>query len=194
MARRQHKPDSTAVRRIRGKQVTSEASYRKIQNCLTEFDRVVSDYERRWGCERLPNLVDMELRDRYWKQMDRLNAAIDATNPVDVEHQVQVTLRAYAVLEARAKEMGAKELTGMAWTATSHDGAVTVAVVQDVNEIANIKREMPDALVYSVQEVANIVAAWSEKNKLVDDVKNVFEGAYVSKITLKEELDDEIPF
>ena len=193
MAKR--KPDTTFERRWKGKAVTSEATYRKIQNAITEYDRVVSGYERRWGHERLPNIVDMELRDRFWKQMDKLNAAIEANNPIDVEHQVQVTIRAYAALEAKAKAMGERELTGVAWTATSHDGKQVVAVVQDVYEIGNVKKQMPDALVYSVSEVANIVASWSEKSSIVDEVKNVFEGAFVSKVTtLNEELDDEIPF
>lgn len=194
MPRKQHKPDTAFMRRWKGNDVTSDATYRKIQNAITEYDRVVTQYERKWGCDRLPNLVDMELRNRFWQQMDRLNDAITSNNPIDVEHQVQVTLRAYAALEAKAKEMGGKELTGVAWTATSHDSKVTVAVVQDIHEIGNIKREMPEALVYSVYEVANIIASWSEKSKMVDEVKNVFEGAYVSKITLNEELDDEIPF
>lgn len=195
MPRKQHKPDSTFQRRWKGKDVWSDASYRKIENAITEYDRVVTRYERKWGCDRLPNLVDMDLRERFWQQMDRLNKAIESNNPIDVEHQVQVTLRAYAALEAKAIEMGATELTNIAWTATSHDSTTTVAVVQDIHEVGNVKRDMPEAKVYSVYEVANIIAAWEKKNSLVGEVKNVFEGAYVSNITdLNKELDDEIPF
>lgn len=192
MPRKQHKPDSNFMRGWKGTEVTSQASYRKIQNAITEYDRVVSQYERRWGCDRLPNLVDMDLRDRFWQQMDKLNKAISDNNPIDVEHQVQVTIRAYSALEAKAVEMGGKELTGIAWTATSHDSTTTVAVVQDSNEIPRIKREMPEAMVYSVAEVANIIASWEKQNSLVGEVKNVFEGAHVTKI--EELIDDEIPF
>jgi len=194
--RRIRKPDTTALRRLKGTGVTSSASYRKIQNYLTEYDRVVTDYERRWGVERLPLLVDPELRDRFWSQMDRLNDAIHADSPADVEHQVQVTLRAYAALEAKAREMGGKEIEGIAWTAPMEDGRV-VAIVRDIHEVGVVKKDMPDAMVYSVQEVAAILAAWADQKKaeIVNSVKDVFPGATVTKVTpLADDLDDEIPF
>ena len=190
------KPDGTALRRLMGTSVTSERTYRKIQNYLTEYDRVVSDYERRWGVERLPLLVDPKLRDRFWSQMDRLNEAIHAESPADVEHQVQVTLRAYAALEAKAREMGNKEIEGVAWTAPMDDGRV-VAIVRDVHDVGVIKKDMPDALVYSVQEVAAILAAWADRDgvDVVNQIKDVFPGATIEKVTpLAEHLDDEIPF
>ena len=194
MARRPKKPDGTALRRLMGTAVTGEASYRKVQNHLTTYDQVVSEYERKWGCERLPLLVDEQLRDRFWSQMDKLNHAIEKGTPVDVEHQVQVTLRAYKALEAKAIEMGAKPLEGIAWTAVNGEGQV-VAICKDIYEVSNIKKDMPDAMVYSVQEVAAIIAAWSDKASLVNAVKDAFPGATVTKVTPTEKLiDDEIPF
>jgi len=192
--RRVKKPDTTALRRMMGTAVTSEATYRKIQNYLTEYDRVVSEYERRWGIERLPLLVSPELRDRFWQQIDKLNDAIHRDAPNDVEHHVAVTLRAYAALEKEAIAMGGVEIGDDVWTAEV-DGKV-VAVVRDVHAVGGIKKEMPDALVYCVQEVAAILAKWSEQNKLVADVKDVFPGAVVSEIkqSMKDKLDDDIPF
>lgn len=187
------KPDATALRRLKGTAVTSDVSYRKVQNYLTEYDRVVSEYERRWGCERLPLLVSPELRDRFWAQMDKLNDAISKNAPADVEHQVAVTLRAYAALEKEAIAMGGIEIGGDVWTAPMKDGRV-VAICRDVYEVGNIKKDMPDALVYSVQEVAAILASWSDQNKLVGVVKDAFPDAHVSNVTLEEELNDEIPF
>lgn len=178
-----------------GTAVTSEATYRKIQNYLTEYDRVVSDYERRWGIERLPLLVSPELRDRFWQQIDKLNDAIHRDAPNDVEHHVAVTLRAYAALEKEAIAMGGVEIGDDVWTAEGQDGTV-VAVVRDVHAVGGIKKEMPDALVYCVQEVAAIVSKWSEQNKLVADVKDTFPGAVVTSVkpTMKDKLDDDIPF
>jgi hypothetical protein len=192
--RRVKKPDTTALRRMMGTAVTSEATYRKIQNYLTEYDRVVSEYERRWGIERLPLLVSPELRDRFWQQIDKLNDAIHRDAPNDVEHHVAVTLRAYAALEKEAIAMGGVEIGDDVWTAEV-DGKV-VAVVRDVHAVGGIKKEMPDALVYCVQEVVAILAKWSEQNKLVADVKDVFPGAVVSEIkqSMKDKLDDDIPF
>jgi len=193
--RRVKKPDATALRRMMGTKVTSEATYRKIQNYLTEYDRVVSDYERRWGVERLPNLVSPELRDRFWQQMDKLNDAIHRDAAVDVEHHVAVTLRAYGALEKEAIALGGKEIGMDVWTAHA-DGKV-VAIARDEQAVKPIKEDMPDALVYCVQEVAVILAKWSEQNTLAVQVKDTFPGATVSavkKTDLEDKLDDEIPF
>ena len=155
---------------------------------------MVSDYERRWGVDRLPALVDPALRDRFWSQMDKLNAAIASNSPADVEAEVEVTLRGYAALEAKAREMGSKEIEGIAWTAPMEDGRV-IAIVRDIHEIGVIKKDMPDAIVYSVQEVAAILAAWTDQQKddAVNRVKDLFPGAHVTKVTeLEQELDDEI--
>jgi hypothetical protein len=192
--RRVKKPDTTALRRMMGSNVTSEATYRKIQNYLTEYDRVVSDYERRWGVERLPNLVLPELRDRFWQQMDKLNDAIHRDAAVDVEHHVAVTLRAYAALEKEAIALGGKEIGMDVWTAHA-DGKV-IAIARDEQAVTHIKKDMPDALVYCVQEVAVILAKWSEQAPVVAEVKDMFPGAVVSDVkpTLKDKLDDEIPF
>lgn len=192
--RRVKKPDTTTLRRMMGSSVTSEATYRKIQNHLTEYDRVVSDYERRWGVERLPNLVSPELRDRFWQQMDKLNDAIHRDAAVDVEHHVAVTLRAYGALEKEAIALGGKEIGMDVWTA--HVDDKVVAIARDEQAVMHIKKDMPDALVYCVQEVAVILAKWSEQNALAVAVKDTFPGATVSDVkpTLKDKLDDEIPF
>ena len=194
--RRVRKPDSTGMRRLLGTKVTSEASYRKIQNSLTEHDRVVSEYERKWGIDRLPMLVDEALRDRYWQQMDRLNAAIEKEDPIDVEEQVAVTIRAYAALEHKATELGGRQIEQIAWTAAMKDGGV-IALVRNRHDVPEMKKEMPDALVYCIEEVAAIVNAWSADNKLVEKTRSIFAdmGATVTDVkTSKEILDDDIPF
>ena len=193
--RKVKKPDATALRRMMGTKVTSEATYRKIQNYLTEYDRVVSDYERRWGVERLPNLVSPELRDRFWQQMDKLNDAIHRDAAVDVEHHVAVTLRAYGALEKEAIALGGKEIGMDVWTA--HVDDKVVAIARDEQAVTHIKNDMPDALVYCVQEVAVILAKWSEQNALAVEVKDTFPGATVTDVKpteLEDKLDDIIPF
>ena len=60
-----------------------------------------------------------------------------------------------------------------------------------------MKKEMPDALVYCIEEVAAIVNAWSADNKLVEKTRSIFAdmGATVTDVkTSKEILDDDIPF
>lgn len=127
--------------------------------------------------------------------MDKLNDAIHRDAAVDVEHHVAVTLRAYGALEKEAIALGGKEIGMDVWTAHA-DGKV-VAIARDEQAVMHIKNDMPEALVYCVQEVAVILAKWSEQNALAVEVKDTFPGATVTDVKpteLEDKLDDIIPF
>jgi hypothetical protein len=168
---------------------------------LIEYDRVVRAIEAKWGIDRLPDLVDAEMRQRWWMQWDRLNAAIERGSGPDVEHAVEVTIRACGVLEARALELGAKPLTGDRWEAEMPDGGV-LAIVRDKAEAANVQKEGRYDAVYSVAEVGRIIQQWraGEAGRLAESVKDVFAGAEIVEIKRREPtegervLNDEIPF
>ena len=81
------------------------------------------------------------------------------------------------------------------WTAHA-DGKV-VAIARDEQAVKPIKEDMPEALVYCVQEVAVILVKWSEQNALAAEVKDTFPGATVTDVKpteLEDKLDDIIPF
>lgn len=179
----------------------NERDARKCQEALIEYDRVVRAIEAKWGIDRLPDLVDAEMRQRWWMQWDRLNAAIERGSGPDVEHAVEVTIRACGVLEARALELGAKPLTGDRWEAEMPDGGV-LAIVRDKAEAANVQKEGRYDAVYSVAEVGRIIQQWraGEAGRLAESVKDVFAGAEIVEIKRREPtegelvLNDEIPF
>jgi len=75
---------------------------RRMQDALVRYDEAVTKLEMKWGVDRLPWLVGRELREKFDMQMDRLNEAIE--RQIDVEHQVEVTLRGLAALEKAATE------------------------------------------------------------------------------------------
>ena len=170
----------------------NERGYRRIQAALIEHDRAVTEYERRWGIDRLPELVGPELRDRFVAQCERLNAAIDAADADAVEKLVTVSLRAYAALEQAARDAGAAELTGEYWEAALPEGGV-LCVVRSVHEQARVARERRDAIVWSVEEVARVIGSL-EAAKAASMAKAAFAGAVVEQVTGKGELDDDIPF
>lgn len=179
----------------------NERDARKCQNALVEYDRVVRSYEAKWGIDRLPGLVDAEMRDRWWQQWDKLNAAIEKGSGPEVEHAVEVTIRACGVLEARAIELGANPLTGDRWECQLPDGGV-LAIVRDAAEVMPVHSEGRYDQVYCMDEVAKIMQQWraDEAGKLAESVKGVFPGAVVDSIekrvptATEVELNDEIPF
>lgn len=192
MAKRTPKPNR-GVQKMMARNPNSLNS-RKVQAALTELDNIVTGYERRWGVDRLPSLVDEKLRERFEQQLDKLNRAITADIGSEVKVEAETTARAYAQLEKVAKANGHEELTGEFWEAAMPDGRV-LAITRTFDEQHKVARENRDVLVYCVEEVANIVANW-EGHKEVTMVKHVFPGAVVTDVrdSQEEMFDDEIPF
>jgi len=176
----------------------SERDADKCRNALATYDAVVRAAEVKWGIDRLPLLVEAELRDRFWAQMDILNAAILKGSGPDVEEAVAATVRGVQALERRATELGAQPVSGEVWEETTPQGAV-VAVCRDASEIAKIRDEGRIDRVYTMSEVAAIVEAWEESKagQATNKVKSLFPGATIESVKPQPaelELNDEIPF
>ena len=173
----------------------SQAAMRRQQQSLHKYDDEVNRLERKWGIDRLPWLVPLELRDRFYEQLDKLNAAIDKCEGVD--HEVEVTLRGCAAIERAAIEGGAQPLTGEYIEGRMPDGTV-LAITRNGYEAGKVKQDNRDVKVFTVDEVGVILEKWLEENKaktLVDEAKNVFPGAVVESIVKNQLLlDDEVPF
>ena len=171
----------------------TQPAMRRMQDALHRYDDVVSDVEGRWGVDRLVWLVGGDLRDRFEKQMDRLNAAIDKCDP-SIEHEVEVTLRGVAALEQAAIAAGAKPLNGDYIEGRMPDGRV-IAITATGYEAGKVKRDNREMVVYSVDEVGRIIEGLNKEAPVVDAIKNAFAGAEVVSVKpVPANLDDEIPF
>ena len=171
----------------------TQPAMRRMQDALHRYDDVVSEVEGRWGVDRLVWLVGGDLRDRFEQQMDRLNAAIDKCDPY-IEHEVEVTLRGVAALEAAAIAAGAKPLSGDYIEGRMPDGKV-IAITATGYEAGKVKRDNRDMVVYSVDEVGRIIEGLNKEAPVVDAIKNAFAGAEVVSVKpVPANLDDEIPF
>lgn len=169
----------------------SELSMRRMQDALHRYDDRVTQLEKKWGVDRLVWLVGADLRDRFEKQLGLLNKAIDEQR--DVEHQVEVTLRGVDAVEKAAIAAGVQPLSGQYVEGRMPDGRV-LAIVADKHEAAAVRRDGREVVVYSVDEVGQMLAEHSA-GKLVDAVKAAFPGATVESVKPVEEvLNDEIPF
>lgn len=179
----------------------SERDADKCRAALATYDAKVRAAEVKWGIDRLPLLVEADLRDRFWAQMDVLNKAIDKGSGVEVEEAVASTIRGVEALERRAIELGAEPVSGEVWEETTPKGAV-VAVCRDRAEIAKIRDSGRIDRVYAMSEIAAIVEAFEEgrAGETTKKVKSLFEGATIESVKKKSkeeiiaELNDEIPF
>ena len=170
----------------------SQGALKRQQAALHKYDDEVNRLERKWGVDRLPWLVPVELRDRFYEQLDKLNAAIDATD--GVEHEVEVTLRGCAAIERAAIEGGAEPLTGDYIEGRMPDGTV-LAITANAYEASKVAHENREMKVFSVDEVGVVLEKWLNENKVVSEAKSIFPGAVIESITKNQLLlDDEIPF
>ena len=175
-------------------QYASASAYDKTQSAVLEFDKAATEYENRWGVDRLPELVPPELRERFYQQVYLMNQAISAVDWREVEHQCAVTLRGYAALEKAALDAGNKPLEAKCWQAAMPDGRV-LCIAPDHHEAGAVARERKgeNVLVYSVEEVANILAT-NGAAEAVNAVKAAFPGATATGSRKAEVFDDDIPF
>jgi len=86
-----------------------------IAAALEHLDQVAIGYEARWGIGRLPKIVNEEMRQKWDRQMERLNAAITSGHAEDVKELVKGTVRGWAALEASAIAAGHAPLPVDTW-------------------------------------------------------------------------------
>ena len=171
----------------------SDRVAQKIQAALTELDVCVSGYEERWGVDRLPELVSAETQEKYWRQADKLDSAIDASDVDLVLKYAAGMMRAYTAMQNEARNRGHDELQGTWYECETPDGRVLI-VAPSFEESHKAARERPGCIVYAMQEVAAIVCR-DEAGRFVNAVKEVFPVATVENVRqVKDDLNDEIPF
>jgi hypothetical protein len=180
------------------RELTSSYSreYAKVQSAVADYDKVASEFERKWGVDRLPELVDAELRERFWQTVYRLNVAIDKNDPDEVRRHGDAAARGWYALDRAAVAAGALPPSGEGYDARIDDTRV-LRVCKTIEDACVSQRERPDVVAVSVEEIARIWKIWDERDILAQ-AKQAFPGAEIMEARVKsggkEKLDDEIPF
>ena len=180
------------------RELTSSYSreYAKVQSAVTDYDKVASEMERKWGVDRLPELVDAELRERFWQTVYRLNVAIDKNDPDEVRRHGDAAARGWCALDRAAVAAGALPPSGEGYDARIDETRV-LRVCRTIEDACVSQRERPDVVAVSVEEIARLWAIWDERD-IVAMAKQAFPGAEIfearEKSGEKGALNDEIPF
>jgi hypothetical protein len=96
---------------------------------LVELSVVKRQHEKRWGINRLIELVDSEFRIKVWRQAERVFEASKSRDEVKLDRAVGGMIKAYGALESWAVENGVPEMPAI--VAVEHemtDGSVMVVV------------------------------------------------------------------
>lgn len=170
--------------------------YAKVQSAIVDYDRIASEFERKWGVDRLPELVDAELRERFWETIHRLNVAIDKNDPDEVRRHADAAARGWYALDHAASAAGALPPSGEGWDARIDETRV-LRVCRTVEDASVSQRERPDVVAVSVDEIARIWNIWDERD-IIAMAKKAFPGAEIlearAKSNEKGEPNDAIPF
>jgi hypothetical protein len=163
----------------------------KSDLALAPFDAAVREMDKRWGVDRLPELVSTESAAKWGKAMAGLNAAIDAQDPDKTKFWCEVCIRGLNAMDAEAVALGRQVSDPDIWE-YELDGTV-FGIIADNREWPAAYAKRPGIAIFSMREVA--VALQAHKNGLVNAAKLAFPGAEVKAIRrAPQDLEDEIDF
>jgi hypothetical protein len=166
----------------------------RAEIALERLDEVAATMERRWGIDRLPRLVSVDLAEKFHRQAAKLDEAILGGSPADQEYEAGRMVNAWVALNAAAEAAGCPEAAGGCMSARMADGRLAV-VVRDLEACQVWRQQNADlaAAVWTVEEFACVVEGFD----LVNRTKHLFEGATVSEVRAKPSFDwkrgDEMP-
>ena len=130
----------------------------------------------KWGCDRLPLLVSAELREKFQRQRYLTSQARWHGQLDDVQREAKRMSIAWRTLDKAATAAGAQVLDPAVWEFTLPDGTVAT-IVREPQAIKKIAAEGRSINVYTLEEIANMIAAFPELIKS----KEAFPGAKVTR-------------
>ncbi len=92
----------------------------RIKLALERLDDVATRYEKKWGVDRLINLVDQHLAEQFQEQLDLLNVALERHFAEDVIAHADALARGWAALDAAAESQGSPQIDAAAWEVITH--------------------------------------------------------------------------
>ena len=127
---------------------------------LVELSVVKREHEKRWGINRLIELVDSEFRIKVWRQAERVFEASVSRDEVKLDRAVNGMVKAYAALESWAVENGVPEMPAI--VAVEHemqDGSVMVVVGthHDATLYQRFRPEIANRHIWTMEELELIM-------------------------------------
>ena len=169
-----------------------------IHHAILPLDRVASEMEMKWGCERLPSLVSPETAARFGSAKAKLDVAIQANDPQEVARRAVVMIKGWAKMDLEATETGHEALSPDIWSYTTSTGFKIAVARSNADALKSIRTDdrLAGVAVYSMDEIARILEA--DSYRLVETVNTTWPEAKITKIRKEKapapEFDDDVPF
>ena len=158
---------------------------------LGPFDQAVREMDRKWGVDRLPEIVAPESAAKWGKAMAGLNDAINSEDSDKVKFWVEVCLRGLKAMDDEALKSGQPISDPMIWE-YQYEGQ-TYGIIEDGRHWPAAYAKRPGLVIFTMREAA--IALHAHRNGLVEAVKLAFPGAEITGIRDRgQNLEDDIDF
>jgi hypothetical protein len=149
------------------------------------MDRLALEMDRKWGIDRLPEIVSVETAQKYGKAMAHLNECIREADPIKCAAAAQNCIRGLNAMDAEATAAGKQPASGEFWEyelpGMGGAPAFRFAIMADKAEWRTAQAERPDLQFYTMREVA-IALQLKLNSPMVDALKDAFPGAEVQSV------------
>jgi hypothetical protein len=164
-----------------------------IDFTLGPLERMNREADRKWGCDKLVELVSPDTAAKFGMAMAKLNEQIDAQDVEGVKQWAGVCMRGIKTLEAEAEAASAPKADETVWliNADGHE----FGLLRDDRAWPAVREKFPNLDIVTEREM--VLALVEYKKSVVkvalDAAKKHFPNAEVTKIKTKE-YEDDIPF
>lgn len=161
---------------------------------VAPLDRVALEYDRKWGIDRLPELVSTDTASKYGFSIGKLNEALAANDPEQTKAWAAVCIRGLHAMDAEAAKLGRKPASGK-YIEGELDGW-KFGILLDDAEWQTAQDERPDLKFFTIREAAIALRTKMDTGPIAE-IKKAFPGAQVvehRRTPLEEMLNDTIPF
>lgn len=164
---------------------------------LQPLDKCAFDMEMKWGVDRLPRIVGVDLAVRYGKAKAELDAAIEADDEVLVAKKSKKMISGWKILDAEAERLGERPIDPkpLASWSTEDSAYCLFKTATDAYAFAR-SDDGKDIRTYSLDEVARCIGLVEDKFAVLGEAKKQFPGAELKNVDdqRKRKMDEELPF
>jgi len=140
-------------------------------------DALAKTMEDKWGIDRLPLLVNDQLRAAFYRQQALFNEAITSGSAVVLDLQCGGMKRAWQALDQAAAQAGHNPVSADVWELKLPHSGKIIAIVKTSAEAHLV--ETPKRETWTLSEIAHLIDGMDDK---VAEIKRVFPGAEVTAI------------
>lgn len=157
----------------------------EVQRWICKFDRVAFRYESRWGIGKLEKLCSIDLQEKWTRQIDKINNAIQEKDLFTLPDLIDGAIRGYEALEKDALRLGHAPNRNHLYDVQHPVTGNKYRFVMD-NMAAHESQES-GVVVMTLTEVVNLIDA---KHEAVYKTKQAFQGAEVIGVIDWDKGDD----